>query len=354
MAHTGQGHETSPLDRGQMRHMLPVANKPILFHALESMAAAGIDDVAIAVTAEAEERIGEAVGSGERWRLRVTYLRADRSRRLPAILSACEPFLEGHPFVLQHGDGILRHDLGDLVRAVEDEDQGPDALLLVHRGPGPTDGEADRRNDASLLARALGFTLKPGFAVAGAQVFGAGFMRRAGDHIRRHDSDLDFTALAASLVDCGTRVGVRRVEGWGRFAGEPSELLALNRLLLDDLDPDTGDADPDLHDTRIEGRVSIHPSARISSSLIRGPAVIGPEATIADAFIGPYTAIGDGARIEGAEIEHSIVFSGAEVLHVGARLESSVVGRGARVVRDFSLPQSMRLHLGDGATVMLR
>jgi glucose-1-phosphate thymidylyltransferase len=67
LAHTVQDDETSPVDRGRMRHMLPVANKPILFHALESMATAGIENVAIAVTADAEERIAEAVGSGEAW-----------------------------------------------------------------------------------------------------------------------------------------------------------------------------------------------------------------------------------------------------------------------------------------------
>jgi len=353
LAHTGQDHETSPLDRGRMRHMLPVANKPILFHALESMAGAGIGEVAIAVTADAQEGIGEAVGSGAAWGLRVTYLRAERSHRLPAILMAGEAFLDGHPFVLQHGDGILRHDLRSLVRAVEEQDGGLDALLLVHRGAVRVD-EAQRDNGASLLALAGGFTLNPGLAVAGAQIFGAGFMRRAGDHIRRHHSDLDFAALAASLAGCGTRVGVRRVRGWGRFGGDPCELLELNRLLLDDLDPDTGARDPELDDARIEGRVVIHPSARITSSLIRGPVVIGPEATITDAFVGPYTAIGDRARVEGSEIEHSIVFSGAEVTHVGARLESSVVGRDARVARDFTLPRALQLRLGDGASVVIR
>jgi glucose-1-phosphate thymidylyltransferase len=352
LAHTVQDHETSPLDRGRMRHMLPVANKPILFHALESMAAAGIEDVAVAVTADAEERITDAVGSGGEWGLRVHYLRAERTDRLPAVLMAGEAFLAGDPFVLQYGDGILRHDLGTLVRTVE-EDERLDALLLVHRGPGRADA-ADRGNGAALLTLTGGFTLKPGLAVAGAQVFGAGFMRRARDHIRRHHSDLDFAALAASLAGCGTRVGVRRVEGWGRFTGETTELLELNRLLLDDLDPATGIRDIEPHDARIVGRVAIHPSARISSSLIRGPAVIGREATITDAFIGPYTAIGDGARVEGTEIEHSIVFSGAEVLFVGARLESSVVGRDARIVRDFSLPQALRLQLGDRASVVLR
>ena len=87
--------------------------------------------------------------------------------------------------------------------------------------------------------------------------------------------------------------------------------------------------------------------------MIRGPVVIGPGVTIQDAFVGPYTSIGEGVRLDGAEIENSIVFPGAALLHVGARLESCVIGRDARVERHFTVPRAMRLHLGDSTSVML-
>jgi glucose-1-phosphate thymidylyltransferase len=81
--------------------------------------------------------------------------------------------------------------------------------------------------------------------------------------------------------------------------------------------------------------------------------VIGPDAQIAHAYIGPYTSIGAGARIEGAEIERSIVAAGASITHVGGRLVASVVGRDARIFRDFSLPRALRLRVGDGTVVAL-
>jgi glucose-1-phosphate thymidylyltransferase len=84
-----------------------------------------------------------------------------------------------------------------------------------------------------------------------------------------------------------------------------------------------------------------------------GPVVIGPGATVTDAYIGPYTAIGEDAHIEGAEIERSIISSGASVAHVGTRLTASVVGHNARLFRDFSLPRALRLRIGDGAVVGL-
>jgi glucose-1-phosphate thymidylyltransferase len=48
------------------------------------------------------------------------------------------------------------------------------------------------------------------------------------------------------------------------------------------------------------------------------------------------------------------VLSNAAILHIGGRLEGSVVGRGARVVRDFSVPRGLRLHVGDDARVILQ
>ena len=70
-----------------------------------------------------------------------------------------------------------------------------------------------------------------------------------------------------------------------------------------------------------------------------------------DSYIGPYTSIGADVRIEGAEVERSIILPGASIMHIGGRLVGSVVGRDARVFRDFSLPRALRLNVGDGGEV---
>ena len=66
--------------------------------------------------------------------------------------------------------------------------------------------------------------------------------------------------------------------------------------------------------------------------------VIGPGAVVRDSYIGPYSSIGADTVIEGTEIEHSIVLPRAELRFVGTRIESSVIGRGARIVRSFRPP----------------
>src|SRR4051812_17506972 len=131
LAQSAQDEHGSPMDRQRTRHMLPVANKPILVHALNSMAVAGITDVAVAVAPDGEAIIRDVIGSQGPDGIRITYLPTDRTDSVAAVLLAGEQFVDGHPFVLQHGDGILRHDLGALLRTLPDE-MDLDALLLVH------------------------------------------------------------------------------------------------------------------------------------------------------------------------------------------------------------------------------
>jgi glucose-1-phosphate thymidylyltransferase len=326
-----------------------VANRPILFHGLETMAAAGIRDVAVVVTPQTEGPIREAVGHGATWGLNVSYLAAKRARGLAGLLLEAEDFLDGQPFILQQGSGLLQDDLGPLVGALRDD--APDALLLVHRCQRDRVTPPARRRDRALLSLAGGLEPGPGMAVAGVQLFGREFMTRAHARLRAHRDDQHVNGLTEDLRRDGARVEVRLVEGWRRYEGDLRDLLELNRMLLDRLPGDHEEPGPR---TRIEGRVSIHPTAHVEGTTIRGPAIIGAEARILDSFIGPYTAIGECAHVEGSEIEHSIVLSNAAILHIGGRLEGSVVGRGARVVRDFSVPRGLRLHVGDDARVVLQ
>jgi glucose-1-phosphate thymidylyltransferase len=339
----------TPLDRMRPSELLPVANRPILFHGLETMAAAGIRDVAVVVTPQTEGPIREAVGHGATWGLNVSYLAAKRARGLAGLLLEAEDFLDGQPFILQQGSGLLQDDLGPLVGALRDD--APDALLLVHRCQRDRATPPARRRDRALLSLAGGLEPGPGMAVAGVQLFGREFMTRAHARLRAHRDDQHVNGLTEDLRRDGARVEVRLVEGWRRYEGDLSDLLELNRMLLDRLPGDHEEPGPR---TRIEGRVSIHPTAHVEGTTIRGPAIIGAEARILDSFIGPYTAIGECAHVEGSEIEHSIVLSNAAILHIGGRLEGSVVGRGARVVRDFSVPRGLRLHVGDDARVILQ
>jgi glucose-1-phosphate thymidylyltransferase len=101
----------------------------------------------------------------------------------------------------------------------------------------------------------------------------------------------------------------------------------------------------------VQGPVIVHPTARVRHSVLRGPVIIGANAEISDAYVGPYTSLGPRVVLEAAEIEYSIVLAGAQIRFIGTRLESSIIGRGARIARSFAPPAGMRMTVGDGVEV---
>ena len=150
--------------------------------------------------------------------------------------------------------------------------------------------------------------------------------------------------------DRGGRVRVQRVFGSLPCHGDQQALLESNRQLLE------------RHRARVRRRVRRglpHPGprdraphrARAEQPACAGPRSSARDATISDAYVGPYTSLGAGVVIEGAEIEYSIVLAGAEIRFIGSRLESSIIGRGARIVRAFAPPAGMRMTVGDGVEV---
>jgi glucose-1-phosphate thymidylyltransferase len=99
--------------------------------------------------------------------------------------------------------------------------------------------------------------------------------------------------------------------------------------------------------------VVIEAGARLERATVRGPAIVGRGSQITDAYIGPYTAIGDDVTIEKAELEHSIVLSGSEIRDLEYRIEASLIGRNVRIGRGPVLPKAYRFVVGDNADVQI-
>jgi NDP-sugar pyrophosphorylase family protein len=156
--------------------------------------------------------------------------------------------------------------------------------------------------------------------------------------------------LAAGELDESDEAVVELKTAWS-FDGTVDGVLEANTLALDGLK--RGRVGADLSNTSVQGRVHIDPSAQLDGAKLRGPVHIGPGARVVETYVGPYTTIGAGVVLEGVEIEHSIVLPGAQIRYPGRRLEASLVGEGAQIGRDYSLPSALRLRVGPGSEIQL-
>jgi glucose-1-phosphate thymidylyltransferase len=345
----GKGTRLRPLTHTSAKQLVPVANKPVLFYGIESLAAAGITDVGIVVAPETGDEIRTAVGDGARFGVSVTYIDQEAPLGLAHAVLTAEEFLGEAPFVMYLGDNLLRDGIVDLVSAFRRE--RPDALILLTPVPDPESyGVAELES-----GRVVRLVEKPrapttDLALVGVYMLTPSIIEAARAIEPSWRGELEITDAIQRLVDSGRRVDPHVVTGWWKDTGKVEDLLEANRLILDDV---AERVEGELVDSRVTGRVVVEPGARLERAMVRGPAIVGAGAIVTDAYIGPYTAIGEGVAIANAEVEHSIVLSGSTIRGLDGRMETSLVGKDVRIARGEVVPRAYRFVVGDHAEITI-
>lgn len=135
------GPELLPLTDRTSLGLLPVAAKPMIEHALESLAKAGVRQVLVVVSPFADE-VQRVIGDGARWGLRLTYTLTRGEEDPTTVIGRLGKRVEG-PFIALRGDMIHGLDvagwIADAEAAADTGDvwataDGRSAALGIHRG----------------------------------------------------------------------------------------------------------------------------------------------------------------------------------------------------------------------------
>jgi glucose-1-phosphate thymidylyltransferase len=345
----GKGTRMRPLTYTSAKQLIPVANKPVLFFGIEAMVDAGIRDIAIIVSPETGGEIRKAVGDGAAFNARVSYIEQDEPRGLAHAVMIAEPLLCDSPFVMYLGDNLLQHGITPLVEEFRRLDCNAEILLTRVANPSQF-GVAELASDGTVVR----LTEKPpepksDLALVGVYMFDENIFDAVKAIKPSWRNELEITDAIQWLIDQKLVVHPHIVKGWWKDTGKIEDMLEANRTVLDTFEMDLRSR-PD-EASSIEGKVLVEEGVEIISSVIRGPAVIGKGARIADAFVGPYTSIGAGCSIEKCEIENSIVLEMSTICDVDGRIEASLIGKNVRIGRTRRKPVAYRFMLGDNSEV---
>jgi len=343
----GKGTRLQPITFTSAKQLVPVANRPVLFYGIDAMASAGIKEIGIIIAPETGDEIREMVGDGEQFGANVTFIEQDEPAGLAHAVLTAEQFLGGDPFVMYLGDNLLQGGISDLVEAFRSS--SPEALILLTPVADPENyGVAELDGDRVVSLQEKPPQPKTDLALVGVYMFTAGIHDAARAIKPSARGELEITDAIQYLVDEGKRVEPHIVQGWWKDTGRLEDMLEANRLVLDTAERRL---DGELIDSTCEGRVIVEAGAVLERSTVRGPAVIGAGARLIDAYVGPYSAIGERCVIERAEVENSIMLEGSSVTDLGARVESSLLGRDVTIARSEGQPSAYRFLVGDRSDI---
>ncbi|MGE5276213.1 MAG: glucose-1-phosphate thymidylyltransferase [Acidobacteriota bacterium] len=343
----GKGTRLRPLTYTRAKQLVPVANKPVLFYGIEAIVAAGIKELGV-VVGETRSEIEEALGDGSRFGARITYIPQEAPRGLAHAVLISEKYLKGEPFVMYLGDNLIADGITALVE--DFQKRGCDTQILLAKVPNPEQFGVAELEDG----RVVRLTEKPkhpksNLALVGVYMFDDTIFEAVKSIQPSARQELEITDAIQWLIDHGHSVHPHLVTGWWKDTGKIEDMLEANRIILDTFDARGLEGVDDSN--RVEGKVVVEAGARLSCATVRGPAVIGADAEIRDAFVGPYTSIGAGCYVERCEIENSIVLQGSRIERIPGRIADSLIGTNVRIHPGAERPRVHRFLIGDNSEI---
>ncbi len=371
----GKGTRLRPITYTSAKQLIPLANKPVLFYAIEAILAAGIRDIGL-VVGDTHQEIRAAVGDGSRWGsdVSITYIQQEAPLGLAHAVKIARPFIGQERFVLFLGDNLIQHPLGPLVERFSAPDCPASSEILLARVPNPTAfgvaelaplaPEESANTAAAIVAnghlpyRVVRLVEKPrvppsDLALVGIYLFDEHIFEATDAITPSWRNELEITDAIQWLIEHGYQVRPHLLEGYWIDTGKMADILEANRIALAALKPGVHPSASVDAESSLQGAVVIEAGAEIINSVVRGPGIIGERTRLINSYIGPFTSIYHDVTISHSEIEQSIVLEGCIIRDVPSRIADSLIGRYTEIHLSPLKPKAYKFMLGDHSKVGL-
>ena len=341
----GFGTRLRPLTYTGNKHLLPIANKPMLLYGLEHLKNAGIKEVAV-ILGPIKEGVSEVLGDGSSFGIEITYINQPEPQGLAHAVRLSEGFMGTEPFVMYLGDNLVKQGVHDFAQAFENA--RADCVIGVAPVKDPSRfGIAEMQDGKIVRLVEKPKEPKSNLALIGVYVFGPAIFDAVKKIRPSWRNEFEITDAIQRMLEDGRKIEVERVNGWWKDTGKPEDLLEANQLILSDLE---GTIEGHVaEEAQVTGRVTLGEGSKvIGSSRIRGPAIMGKNCILGpEVYIGPYTSIGDDCQLKNVEIENSIVMKGCTI-ESGKRIVDSLIGSYSTIANGAnSVPQGHKLIIGE-------
>lgn len=350
----GQGTRLRPITYTINKHLFPIANQPMIFHALFKIKELGIKEVGININ-EGDKELPSVVGDGKKFGLKITYIeQKGGALGLAHIIKNAKKWIGKEDLLFYLGDNIVSADLKPLFDKFYKEKL--DCLLTLSKVRDPKRfGVPVIKKNRILKVEEKPQNPQSDFAVTGIYIYRPIIVEATEKIKASARGEYEISDAHTYLIKKGCKVGYEEITGWWKDTGKPEDLLEGNGLILSSLRGQEWPFKNLPEDWILEGAVKIGKGTKLKGKVvIRGPVVIGENCIIEDACIDPYTSLGDRVEVRGTEVSHSIVCDDVKIKDCGVRIVDSLLGRNSVVkAEDYTLPSGHKLIIGDNAQVEL-
>ena len=225
----GTGSRLYPLTKVTNKHLLPVGNKPMIFHPIEKLTGLGIKDILIVTGTEHMGDVVNLLGSGAEYNCRFTYKVQDQAGGIAQALGLAENFAGQDPIVVILGDNIFEDDLTAAARTYT----GNGAMILLKQVPDP------QRYGVALLDgdKVIEIQEKPenpptSFAVTGVYFYESRVFSAIRDLKPSRRGELEITDVNNYYIR-QNQMSSALLEGWWTDAGTPDSYRLANQLTME-------------------------------------------------------------------------------------------------------------------------
>ncbi|OGH60066.1 MAG: glucose-1-phosphate thymidylyltransferase [Candidatus Magasanikbacteria bacterium RIFCSPHIGHO2_01_FULL_33_34] len=335
---TGGGRATRlyPITSTINKHLLPLANKPMIFHAIEKVVDAGIKEIFINVN-PGEEDLQKHIGDGGHWGVKIKFFeQTGGPQGIAHVVNEAKKFIGDDPFVFYLSDNIL---FGDVKEMIEEFNKGEhDCMLALSEVPDPNRfGVPVFDNVGNLIDVIEKPEVAPNnFAVTGIYLYGPKIFFEAFDNIEKSArGEYEISSIHSYFLKNNKKVGYKEITGWWKDTGKTEDLLLANRLLLE----------------KTNNIIQVSPSCVYDDTVeLIAPVIIGENCILKNCKIGPYVTIGQGSIIKNANIEDSILLSNVEI-DCQITISDSLIGKGVKFLKKEERNKKHKLIVGDKTVI---
>ena len=115
----GTGSRLYPLTKVTNKHLLPVYDKPMIYHPLQTLIDAGVKDIMIISGRGHAGHFLELLGSGAEFGVRLTYEIQEEACGIAHALSLAEDFADDESVAVVLGDNVFQDNVHDAVESFE-------------------------------------------------------------------------------------------------------------------------------------------------------------------------------------------------------------------------------------------